>query len=66
MIKDISVKKGWYMNCLTYFPLCNEKYYESADQFNLDRWIKYPTTGSQNDNPYIFLPFSAGPRNCIG
>jgi len=30
-IKDISVKKGWYMNCLTYFPMCNEKYYESAD-----------------------------------
>ncbi|XP_046836136.1 uncharacterized protein LOC124431839 [Vespa crabro] len=33
------------------------------DKFNPDRFL---TNETQNRNPFSYLPFSAGPRNCIG
>lgn len=38
---------------------------EDADQFNPDRFDQ-SRESVQNRHPYSFIPFSGGPRNCIG
>jgi cytochrome P450 len=42
----------------------NAKYFPEPDRFNPDRWnLK---EGSEALDLHAFLPFSAGPHNCIG
>ena len=40
-----------------------EKYFPNADKFDPERWLK---DGIVQDDPSSFIPFSIGPRNCIG
>ncbi|KAH8397561.1 hypothetical protein KR222_010200 [Zaprionus bogoriensis] len=45
----------------------NESYYERADEFIPERWLRDPATNKkQQVNPFTFLPFGFGPRMCIG
>jgi cytochrome P450 len=41
----------------------NPKYYENPEVFDPYRWTK---PGAYAKEPYSFIPFSAGPRSCIG
>lgn len=41
-----------------------EKYFKDAETFNPDRFDDEIT--AEDRNPYVFQPFSAGLRNCIG
>ncbi|CAG2111767.1 unnamed protein product [Medioppia subpectinata] len=41
----------------------SEEYYENAHQFNPDRFMP---ENRHKIIPYTYLPFGAGPRNCIG
>lgn len=41
-------------------PMINPKYWDDPDLFNPSRF------NSSNENPNVFIPFSSGPRNCIG
>lgn len=41
----------------------NEKYYQDPERFNPERWND---KSMLTNEPYSFIPFSAGPRSCIG
>ena len=41
----------------------NEKFYKNAEKFDPDRWNDKSMLTAE---PYSFIPFSAGPRSCIG
>lgn len=65
--KDVSyngihIKKGMLVS-VPVFPLhYSEEYYSDPETFNPDRWS---SENKANLNPYAFLPFGMGPRNCI-
>ena len=61
-IGDFFIRKGQFLNVSTLGIMYNELYYEYPYKFNPDRWLK---TWKQVD-PYKYLVFSAGPRNCVG
>lgn len=65
---DFFIPKGMYVGvdyiALHYHP----KIFENPEKFNPYRWIKGHQDYNEDANrdPFKFLPFAAGPRNCIG
>ncbi|KAH6905109.1 cytochrome P450 monooxygenase CYP63, partial [Coprinopsis sp. MPI-PUGE-AT-0042] len=53
-----------------FFPLLTQRnkalWGEDADDFDPDRWIDPQRIAKFVGNPAMFLPFSAGPRICLG
>jgi cytochrome P450 len=63
MIGKIKVKKGTLVDLDFIANNFNPKYYEDPDKFNPER---FTAKEMQNRETYAYLPFSSGPRNCIG
>lgn len=67
-LQDLWIPKGARVNICFKANNINNRYYRNPDKFNLFRWI--PTHEDFDEqaskDPFIFTPFSAGPRSCLG
>jgi len=59
----IKIKKGTHVDVNPGMCFTSDEYYVNPTEFNPERWLN---NNSKNLNAYAYLPFSAGPRNCIG
>lgn len=59
-IQEFTFSKGQIIYSCFLSMNYNSKNYNNPEEFSIDRW--------ENDrpDPKCFLPFSGGPRNCIG
>lgn len=61
-LKDLYIKKGTLVRSDMFALAFDSKYFEEPEKFKPERWQKV----DPKLDPYAFIPFSAGPRNCIG
>ena len=59
----ITINKGSVVNILVYAIHHNEEYYPEPEQFKPERFLP---ENRDLIEPYTYLPFGIGPRNCIG
>jgi len=59
---DIKIKKGTLVTLCLPMIHNNPRVYEDPEKFKPERWLD---KGKKAD-PFVYLPFSAGQRNCIG
>lgn len=57
------VPKGAFIGIQQYFLSRNPKYYPDPLKFDPDRFLP---ENLRKSNPFAYVPFSAGSRNCIG
>ncbi|XP_063927052.1 cytochrome P450 4d2-like isoform X2 [Zophobas morio] len=62
-IRGVHFPRGTTLNLYLYGVHHNEKYFPEPEKFDPDRF--WPHRQSERHN-YAFVPFSAGPRNCVG
>ncbi|GFR14120.1 cytochrome P450 4c3 [Trichonephila clavata] len=62
-ICNTKIPKGTSCIVFTYALHRDEDVFPNPEKFNPDRFLP---ENSLNRNPYAYIPFSAGPRNCIG
>jgi len=60
---DLLVKKGELVRADLCFLFNNPKYFSEPEKFSIERW---QDNSLKKLDPHVFIPFSAGPRNCIG
>ncbi|GFY44446.1 cytochrome P450 4c3, partial [Trichonephila inaurata madagascariensis] len=60
---DTKIPKGAICVALTHVLHRDEDVFPNPEKFNPDRFLP---ENSLNRSPYAYIPFSAGPRNCIG
>ena len=66
-IGDFKVKKGTIISAFFTPSLFNPKFFKDPDSFNPGRFLeKGNSDEGWKHEPFAYLPFSAGPRNCIG
>ncbi|KAF6207738.1 hypothetical protein GE061_016186 [Apolygus lucorum] len=58
-----TIPNGTFVMINIYLMHRNEKYFPNPEVFNPDNFL--PEVAA-NRHPFAYLPFSAGPRNCIG
>jgi len=60
---DLKIKKGMFVRPVPVFNNLNSKYFDEPEKFKPERWADKKEF---NVDPFAFIPFSAGARNCIG
>jgi len=67
-LAGVEIKKGTILTVLINVNHTDEKYYSNPEEVIPERWIS-GTTQNQDGfkkEPFSYIPFSAGPRTCIG
>jgi cytochrome P450 len=64
-IGEITIPKGSFIRPIISLEPNNPKYFSDPEQFIPERWIDRRDYNKEM-HPYAYIPFSAGPRNCIG
>jgi len=66
-LAGIQIKKGTIMMACHTANHLDERFFEDAETYNPDRWLK-PSKSQESvaNHPSLFIPFSMGPRRCIG
>lgn len=67
-LKDVFIKKGTLIDTPFYSNFNNPKIFKNPLEFVPERWLKEnPLFDNAEDrDPFLYTPFSAGGRNCIG
>ncbi|CAD8092180.1 unnamed protein product [Paramecium sonneborni] len=65
-IEDIFIKKGWYVNYMVLSNAQNQEFFQNPKNIDIKRWKADGTLKDSSIDPFAFVPFSAGGRNCIG
>ena len=60
---DIKIPKGMNLSLSIHALLRRPKYFENPDEFNPER---FNDANIRNLNSLAYIPFSSGPKNCIG
>lgn len=61
-LEDNIIPEGTNLFFLDFCMQRDPKYFENPDKFDPYRFMK----DTSNKNAFNYIPFSAGPRNCIG
>ncbi|XP_014271848.1 cytochrome P450 4C1 [Halyomorpha halys] len=59
--ENITIPAGCIVAIMPYFVHRSEKHWDNPEEFRPERF-----TPGISRHPFAFIPFSAGPRNCIG
>ncbi|CAD8127293.1 unnamed protein product [Paramecium sonneborni] len=63
-VKDLTIKKGWNVIVDYQFQCFLSKHFSNPENFDYKRWLEAEPI--KENHQFVYLPFSAGPRNCIG
>lgn len=61
-INDLSIRKGDLINLDIFTIHYNPEHFPDSMSFLPERWL----SKDASRDPYVFIPFGAGPRNCLG
>jgi cytochrome P450 len=60
---DVTIPKGTTCIIVTAALHMDPKYFPDPEKFDPERFV---SDNIKDRHPYSYVPFSAGPRNCIG
>merc|ERR1719273_2511740 len=66
LVDGFTINKGQTFGVFIHYLHRNPVVWENPDEFLPERFMEETALGSKKRHPYAYVPFSAGPRNCIG
>lgn len=63
--ESLTIPKGMQITIIPYLLHRDERQFENGDAFDPERFSR-ESLNKGGRHPYAYVPFSAGPRNCIG